>query len=465
MKKIDFATCHTFFYQFQWVTGDPVSFQMWLNKDFGHSYTSNFTELFNIPDFGQSYISNFTEVITFPSTTYRIEKKYSANNFSKIIFFTIYPEVSIKQKCVLMLLGNRAYPQWITVECKNIIQQISIVCMKYQPQATQIMKTNTANCPKNYMLKGKFCYDFVFFKGKTGTKHHRMITKKCLNLKSLQIFNFLFIAINVKLKPLLSVNCTNNTLIKQFSYEKYFSVITYKVKNVSVGDSEGYFVKRINYTTRNLKNIFGNVFLCSSGSFISSNKVCNGKMDCSITDNSDEDGCKCETLNKKCKYVTSEKRKTWQCSSLYFTGIDGKCYSFDHEYIHAEDRSIITNKIKCKNGNEIDTILVDDLVSDCGESADDEIILKHILVNHTYYPCYKEGEIPCKNGHNRCFDFSHVCVYRLNKYHHLVPCRTGGHLQECEKFECNLKYKCPGSYCKPLTYVCDGKWDCHTGYW
>ena len=227
---------------------------------------------------------------------------------------------------------------------------------------------------------------------------------------------------------------------------------------------EGYFVKQINSTTRNLKNIFGNLFLCSSGSFISSKRVCNEKVDCSMNDNSDEDSCKCETQNKKCKYTISEKRRTWQCSSLYFTDIDGKCYSSDHEYIYTEDRSIIANKIEHENGNEIDIILVNDLVSDSGESVDDELILKHILVNHTFYPCYQEGEIPCRNGHNRCFDFSHICVYRLNKYHHLIPCRTGGHLQECEKFECNLKYKCPGSYCIPLVYVCDGKWDCHTGY-
>ena len=69
-----------------------------------------------------------------------------------------------------------------------------------------------------------------------------------------------------------------------------------------------------------------------------------------------------------------------------------------------------------------------------------------------------------RNGHNRCFDFSHICVYRLNKHYHLVPCRTGGHLQECKDFECNLKYKCPDSYCIPLSYICDGKWDCASGY-
>ena len=419
---------------------------MWLNKDFGYSYTSNFTEL---------------------NTLFVQEKKYSANNFSKRAFHTIYPEMSVKEKCTMMLLGNRAYPQWITAQCDEINHHITIVCMKYQTSAAQKIETNHTNCPTNYILNRKYCYDFIFFKGKTWTNSHVLISKRYLKLNSLKIFHFLFVAINVKLKSLLSVHYNNNTFIKQFSYEKYFSVITQRAENVPIRDSEGYFVKRINFTSRDLKRISGNLFSCKSGSFISSRKVCDETVDCGLSDNSDEYKCKCQTQDRRCKYITSDQKRTWKCSSFYFTGIDGKCYSFDHQYIQVNiinKISIISNKIKCINGNEIDTILIDDLVSDCGESGDDESVLKDILVNHNYYSCHKEGEIPCKNGHNRCFDFTDICVYRLNKYHHLVPCRTGGHLQECREFECNLKFKCPGSYCIPLSYVCDGKWDCHNGH-
>ena len=305
----------------------------------------------------------------------------------------------------------------------------------------------------------------MFFKGKTSNDGSLMIPNMFFKLKSLKILNFLLIAIDVKLKSFLSVNYINHAFLKQFSYETYFSSITYAVENISVRDSEGYFVKRTKYNMKNPQLFFDNVFLCHSGLFISSNKVCDGIMNCGITDNSDEDGCKCKTANEKCKYIVNiAERRQWECSSLYFTAADGKCYSFDHEYNHTKEVNTISRKFVCKNGNEIDVLFVDDLVSDCGESADDEIILQDIIVNHTYYPCDTEGEIPCKNGHKRCFDFSDICVYRLNKYHHLVPCRTGGHLQECHYFECNLKYKCPNSYCIPLGYVCDGKWDCPSGF-
>ena len=31
-------------------------------------------------------------------------------------------------------------------------------------------------------------------------------------------------------------------------------------------------------------------------------------------------------------------------------------------------------------------------------------------------------------------------------------------------FECNAHFKCPGYYCIPWGYTCDGKWDCPDGY-
>ena len=418
---------------------------MWLNKNYANKFISTFSEYIILP-------------------TFLSKRSYSATNFSKTIWNTVYPEFSTKQKCVLMLLNNRAYPEWISVEC-DINQTVDIVCTRNSTASPSKEKIKDARCPPEIILKGKFCYSLMFFKGKTSNDGSLMIPNTFFKLKSLKILNFLLIAIDVKLKSFLSVNYINHAFLKQFSYEKYFSTITYAVENISVRDSEGYFVKRTKYNMKNPQLFFDNVFSCHSGLFISSNKVCDGIMNCGIRDNSDEDGCKCKTANGKCKYIVNiAERRQWECSSLYFTGADGKCYSFDHEYNHTKEVNIISRKFVCKNGNEIDVLYVDDLVSDCGESADDEIILQDIIVNNTYYPCDTEGEIPCKNGHNRCFDFSHICVYRLNKYHHLVPCRTGGHLQECHNFECNLKYKCPNSYCIPLGYVCDGKWDCPSGF-
>ena len=232
-----------YFCQFQWVTGDPVSFQMWLNNDFGQNYTSNFTE---------------SRALLF--TNYTLVNTFSAINFSKIILHTLYPKISTKQKCTMMLLANRAYPQWITIECERINQQINIICMKYQTSFSQKMDTNGASCPYNYILKGKFCYDFIFFKGKTWTKINILISEKYLTFDSIKIFNFLFIATNVKLKSFLSINYTDKTFIKQFSYDKYFSIITYKVENVLVRHLRRILCKENKLHPRKSKNCFWQCF-------------------------------------------------------------------------------------------------------------------------------------------------------------------------------------------------------------
>ena len=67
------------------------------------------------------------------------------------------------------------------------------------------------------------------------------------------------------------------------------------------------------------------------------------------------------------------------------------------------------------------------------------------------------------DGHIRCYNVSQICSYRLSEESHLLPCRTGQHLENCQKMECNAKYKCPDYYCIPFSYVCDGKWDCPYG--
>ncbi len=42
--------------------------------------------------------------------------------------------------------------------------------------------------------------------------------------------------------------------------------------------------------------------------------------------------------------------------------------------------------------------------------------------------------------------------------------QNGQHLVECEKTDCSPKYfKCPGFYCIPLRYVCNGIWECPGG--
>ena len=134
------------------------------------------------------------------------------------------------------------------------------------------------------------------------------------------------------------------------------------------------------------------------------------------------------------------------------------------EYHISGNWSHSMKKFECKNGKILNLELINDLVVDCGLEADDEPILKSILVNENYFQCDHPSELPCKEGHPRCYNLTDICMFKLNSVNQLEPCRNGGHLENCGKFECNVMFKCLHAYCIPWIYVCNGKWDCPEGY-
>ena len=200
---------------------------------------------------------------------------------------------------------------------------------------------------------------------------------------------------------------------------------------------------------------------CKGGSIISSVFICDGNFDCGESDTSDEDNCTCKVLDeakeKKCKLIC---RRGFGCkrSFLLTSGHNVNDQSKGNE----SGLEPLLNILKCTNGDIVDMILVDDLVPDC-KGAEDERKLQNLLVSGKIYECPQPHQIPCRKGHSRCFNINDICVYRLNKYKHIVPCRTGEHMEECKTFECNKKFKFPGYYCIPFAYICDGKWDCPNG--
>ena len=181
---------------------------------------------------------------------------------------------------------------------------------------------------------------------------------------------------------------------------------------------------------------------------------------------SNEIGCKYNVSNvysSKCKYVSTQGRKT-TCSDFYFITINGVCQKYI-EY-HRNISHVMEQEIglfSCKSGKVKSESLVNDMVSDCGPDAEDEYHLKSMLLYHTKYSCAGNKQLPCRDGHSKCFNMSDVCSYKLDIYSHRIPYRTGEHLENCKEFECNKMFKCPGHYCVPWNYLCDAKWDCSKG--
>ena len=149
------------------------------------------------------------------------------------------------------------------------------------------------------------------------------------------------------------------------------------------------------------------------------------------------------------------------CSSLYYKSYEGLCFKYIKNKI---DNNSLKEEhcFTCNDSSKIDTILLDDLVADC-EGAEDEATLLALLTFTESFKSAHEQELPCRKGHTKCFNITDICSYELNKFHILIPCRNGGHLENCRDFECNAKYKCRSSYCIPWIYVCNGVWDCPEG--
>ena len=82
---------------------------------------------------------------------------------------------------------------------------------------------------------------------------------------------------------------------------------------------------------------------------------------------------------------------------------------------------------------------------------------------HDCKETFYKSQIACGKCDTQFYAISNICTYVLDSFNDLIPCKSGGHLENCTHFECNMKFKCPGHYCIPWEYVCDGKWDCPHG--
>ena len=117
----------------------------------------------------------------------------------------------------------------------------------------------------------------------------------------------------------------------------------------------------------------------------------------------------------------------------------------------------------CNDGKVINTIFINDLVFDCGLEGEDEPVLMSWLKYDQYSLCTEPDMKPCIEGHSKCCHTKDICIYKINPHNSLIPCRNGGHLQNCKNVECDLMFKCINSYCVPWAYVCNRNWDCPEG--
>ena len=399
-----------------------------------------------------------------------IENERKLNKFKMTTTKKLNPSVTRKQACTMLLLTNLIFPQWVSVDCTEPLLS-HVVCFTKQNNSLYSIsqpQTYGAICDDLTIKNLSKCFHFLWYDGNvmtnTRTKDACKFYKMYLSqMNNFETFNFLFESTAEEKFPLLFRHPVNPYLLVGLIYERIWLTRKYNKRSVHANNSSGYLVCKRNTEPLLLKN--SNTFRCKTGSFISSLYICDGTNDCRSTliksRSTDEVGCLCNSMRQVCK--NNCRNLTCVCSPLHYLTKGRKCSMYLNQHINKDTAKNKEHQFSCKNFT-LDMSLLNDLIPHCAENYDDESLLKSIIEDNIYLPCPLKGQLPCKRGHPKCYNISEICIYRLDNHINLYPCKTGAHIQKCDNFECHQHFKCPKYYCVPLSYICDGKWDCPDGY-
>ena len=352
----------------------------------------------------------------------------------------------------MMLLVNLAEPDWVQIDCYQKLLPNVLCYMKGAEKKRQLHINVTDEdkrraCSRTQILMNNLCFSFLWYDG-MGKNSMEQLCKKhneiLYNLQNITLFQYLFDAVSVEFAPFLSQHSSEDYLHK-FTYKRFANTYVYRHEEILSRKTTGLHLCS---SEKKLISLGDNIFHCKYGSSVSHIFICNGVVDCPF-DNSDE--------MQNCHLFSNarNKLKTFSsCGTLFYMTVDKLCVP----YFLKENVKLPYDQI-----TNFSYDLMNDLVSDTGPEGQDELQLITILTSSNMTSCTLPYELPCVQGHSKCYSISDICKYTLNDDSHLMPCRNGNHLQNCRGFQCNSMFKCTNSYCIHWSYVNDGKWDCPHG--
>ena len=295
-------------------------------------------------------------------------------------------------------------------------------------------------CSKGSITHQDKCLNFHWFNGEFDTKRafYTHVTGISMPLPQVKKLTFLFNAISSNFANFLLLHKKSDQSVITFTYEKYLTKYKYITSAVPLKNASGWVVLSADKIIHSVSNL---IFKCTGGEYISFMYLLDGTFDC-LSDMSDEN----ENM-QICKFHRI-------CQMFFF-----KVFVNNYPVKYITHQAFL-----CKRRELIISYdMVNDLISDCGQWAEDESLLNNMLKYGIKTTCSNPNQIPCKTGHSKCYEVNQICKYNIDSNGNLFPCRNGGHLESCSQFNCGIDFKCTMSYCILWSYVCNGQWDCPSG--
>ncbi len=191
-------------------------------------------------------------------------------------------------------------------------------------------------------------------------------------------------------------------------------------------------------------------------------ELCDNMPDCPL-DMSEKENCLCQVSYIQSYHCTRVKQQNGKlyCGCFYHRDKYGMCekYISDKQTKIPSEQNLYEIMFQCNDGLHINLHMLNDLMPDC-IGAEDEPELLALLTNNTQKSCNNHSQLPCMEGHSKCFEIKRICIFDLDMEGGLYPCKNGAHVENCAEVMCSKNFKCKDSYCIPWQFVCNGQWDC-----
>ena len=420
----------------QWESNSPVSFQYFHN--FGFKGRTHTVVCWKCLQFGKII---WDRLIPHYKTPQEIRNQQFIKSYK-------FQPVVKHESCTLMMLHNLAHPEWVQVGCNmRLFHNVYCVVKTLVEHRSGCINDYVA-CPTTCLLQTNICIGFHWLDKMQGVSTHHCDRNTMFHNE--EMFSFLYKAVKHVLPPFLYNFSPQNGSVQRFQYNRFLNLFQHKTDIVHFSQAQGFYLC---IETRLKQKVGGNIKLCGEMLFVSSLTHCHTIPQHWQKDND-------SFLRENESEIHKEHGTAQVCVNLYFLERTNICL---HYKVQEEKIKYEATNFFCNDGSQLHIILKDDLVADCGSTAEDELHLQALLTSNKATNCEHPFQIPCRTGHSKCYNITEVCSYSLDEYHHLHPCRTGDHLESCINFECTLTFKCTISYCIQWSSICDGKWDCPDG--